>query len=426
MKVSVMQREIIVRVVMCAVLVAMCGCCQNAVLKERSQLMYRINCGSEREYTDDNGAVWQADQVLENGRSWGAIGGGTVTREKALTIQGTRSPGVYCTERFQLKGYEFELPDGVYRIRLHFAETFEGVYRPGMRTFDVNVGERDRLYDMDPFREAGGFAWAVVKELEPVRVVGGKLRIEFMPRTMDATINGIEIFREPGARQDVKKILFIGNSLHIFWALPETVEAMVNTGQNEICIESHRSLYGGKDLKFHYDQSDVVKRIKTGKFDYVALQEGMNDPVTDRETTFEYATKFNKIIRENGGKTLLFMRWAALRDPPERQNQIIERDVELAKKLGAVLVPIGAAWQQALRERPELVLHNPDGGHPGMHGAYLNACVYYAVLTGRSPEGYRAPAVLGQEVKIDHDTALFLERVAWETVKKYRPLTLLR
>jgi len=389
-------------------------------------LMYRVNCGSTGEYTDDNGAVWQTDQVLEEGKSWGAIGGQTVTREKALTIRGTRAPGVYRTERYQLEGYEFELPDGVYRIRLHFAETFEGVYRPGMRGFDVNVGERCGLYDMDPFREAGGFARAVVKELKGVRVSGGKLRIEFVTRAMGATVNGIEIFRDSCAQQDVKKILFIGNSLHFFWALPETVEAMVNTGQNEIRIESHRSLYGGKDLKFHYDQSDAVGRIRTGNFDYVALQEGPNDPVGDREQTFEYATKFDKVIRASGGKTLLFMRWASLGESAERQNQIIDRDVALAEKLGAVLVPIGAAWQQALREKPELVLHNPDGGHPGLQGAYLNACVYYAVLTGQSPVGYCKPAVLGQEVRIDRDTALFLERVAWETVERYRPLTLLR
>ncbi len=421
-----MRRETCVDVVTCAVFVMMCGGCRSTGLKEQSQLMYRVNCGSTSEYTDDNGAVWQADQVLEEGKSWGAIGGQTVTREKALTIRGTRSPGVYRTERYQLEGYEFELPNGVYKIRLHFAETFEGVYRPGMRAFDVNVGERDGLYDVDPFREAGGFAKAIVKELKGIRVSGGKFRMEFVPRAMGAMVNGIEIFRDSRVQQDAKKILFIGNSLHIFWALPETVEVMVNTGQNEIRIESHRSLYGGKDLKFHYEQSDSVSRIIKGNFDYVALQEGQNDPVGERELTFEYATKFDKVIRANGGKTLLFMRWAPLGESAERQDQIIERDVALAEKLGAVLVPIGAAWQQALRERPELTLHNPDGGHPGMHGAYLNACVYYAVLTGRSAEGYCKPAVLGREVQIDHDTALFLERVAWETVKRYRPLTLLR
>ena len=224
----------------------------------------------------------------------------------------------------------------------------------------------------------------------------------------------------------MNRVLFIGNSNHMFWALPETVEAMVNSGQDEIRIESHRSLSGGKVLAWHYDQSDAVSRIKTGGFAYVALQEGLRDPVADREQTFEYAGKFDKVIRDSGAKPLLFVRWAKVGDRPGMQDEIIKRDVELAEQLGMVLVPIGAAWQAALRERPGLTLHNPDGGHPGMHGAYLNACVYYAVLTGRSPQGYQSPAVLGREVAVEQTAARFLERVAWETVVRFRPLTLLR
>ncbi len=420
-----MGREVVGKVVMLGVLVVICGGCPSAAL-ENQQLLYRVNCGSQSEYTDESGAVWQADQMLEEGKRWGAIGGETVTREMALTVQGTRSGEVYRTERYGLEGYEFELPNGVYRIRLHFAETFEGVYRAGMRAFDVKAGERDELFGVDPFGEGGGFARAVVKEIKGVRVRDGRVRIEFVPRERGAVVNGIEIFRDLSEQRDVKRILFIGNSNHMFWALPETVEAMVNTGQGEVRIEVHRSLSGGKDLAWHYDKSDVVSRIRTGDFDYVALQEGLKDPVAEKEETFEYAMKFDKVIKESDGKTLLFVRWAKVDEPPGRYDEIIERDVELAEKLGAILVPIGAAWQQALRERPGLVLYNPDGGHPGMHGAYLNACVYYAVLTGWSPEGYHSPAVLGREVKIDMETALFLERVAWETVKRYRPLTLLR
>jgi hypothetical protein len=295
-----------------------------------------------------------------------------------------------------------------------------------MRTFDVKVGERDGLYDVDPFRDAGGFAIPLIREIEHVQVRDGKLRIEFIPRTMNPVVNGIEILREPDARRGAKRILFIGNSLHLFWALPETVEAMVNAERSDLRIETHRSLYGGKDLKFHYEETDAVSRIRAGQFDYVALQEGLTDPIRDRAQMFEYAEKFNKVIRESGGRTLLFIRWAFRYDQPERQDQIIEADAELAAKLHIVLVPIGAAWQEALRQRPELTLHNPDGLHPGLHGAYLNACVYYAVLAGRSPEGNRNPTVLGQGVKVESDAARFLERIAWETAQKYRPLTLLR
>ena len=313
----------------------------------------------------------------------------------------------------------------MYNIRLHFAETFEGVYKPGMRAFDVKIGERDELFGIDPFGQGGGFARAVVKETGGVRVRDGRLRIGFEPRQRGTVINGIEIFRDLSAREDVKRILFIGNSLHIFWALPETVETMVNTGQDEIRIESHRSLSGGKDLAFHYNQTDAVRRIISGKFDYVVLQEWSKDPVVEREQTIEYAGKFNKVIEDSGGKTLLFSRFVHRNAPAERQGQVIERDIELAKKLPATLVPIGSAWRQSLQERPGLTLYNADGVQPGMQGAYLKACVYYAVLTGKSPEGYCCPAVLGQEVKIDEGIARFLERIAWETVEKYRSLTLM-
>jgi len=416
-----MRREICYIALVC---VGLCSACRSAALKNQ-ELVYRVNCGSGSEYTDENGDVWQGDKELSEGGKWGAIGGKTITREKALVIRGTRSPGVYKTERYQLEGYQFDLPNGVYDIRLHFAETFEGVYKPGMRAFDVKIGDRDELFGIDPFGQGGGFARAVVKETDGVRVRDGRLRIGFEPRRRGAVINGIEIFRDLSAREDVKRILFIGNSLHMFWALPETVEAMVNTGQDEIRIESYRSLSGGKDLAWHYDKSEAVGRIRAGDFDYVCLQEGSKDPVAERERTFEYAGKLNKVIVDSGGKTVLFSRFVHRDAPAERQGQVIERDIELAKELPATLVPIGAAWRQALRERPGLTLYNADGVHPGMQGAYLNACVYYAVLTGKSPEGYCCPAVLGQEVKIDKGIARFLERIAWETVEKYRPLTLI-
>jgi hypothetical protein len=47
-----------------------------------------------------------------------------------------------------------------------------------------------------------------------------------------------------------------------------------------------------------------------------------------------------------------------------------------------------------------------DGTHPSTAGSYLDACVFYAALTGRSPEGnpYTAGLDLGQ--------ARFLQQMA--------------
>ena len=40
-----------------------------------------------------------------------------------------------------------------------------------------------------------------------------------------------------------------------------------------------------------------------------------------------------------------------------------------------------------LAAHPESVLHDPDGGHPGPMGSYLNACVYFSTFTQRSAVG---------------------------------------
>ena len=65
---------------------------------------------------------------------------------------------------------------------------------------------------------------------------------------------------------------------------------------------------------------------------------------------------------------------------------------------------------------------NSDQLHPGVYGAYLRDCVFYAVLTGQSPVGIPFHTALGREVEIDKDTAAYLQEVAWKTVLRYRAM----
>ena len=37
--------------------------------------------------------------------------------------------------------------------------------------------------------------------------------------------------------------------------------------------------------------------------------------------------------------------------------------------------------------RPDLNLYDPDQSHPSPTGTYLSACVFFGVLTGKSPVG---------------------------------------
>ena len=418
------------------------GCDALQFGKDQEELMYRINCGADSEYVDNNNVKWQPDQMLEPGKDWGAIGGKTTTREKVLPIQEEVSPEVYRSERYGVEAYEFKLPNDTYTVRLHFAETHESNFEVGMRVFDVTVGREESLKGFDPLKESGGFARPVVMELTGRVVTNGKLRIEFTPRVESVAINGIEILktgpaerkvtkltaapaRKPGKRvetpDDAKatRILFVGNSLTLRWALPKTIEEMVNSGPSKLRIRSFQSVRGGANLDWHYNSSDVIEKIKTGNYDYVVLQEYGRPSA---EKMLDVVGKFDKVIRDSGARTLIYCVWVGADEAPQIQETITKVQREVARSLNVAFVPVGPAWQAAREQRPNFNLHSPDKSHPGMHGAYLTACVFYAVLTGESPVGHPFPAVLKQEIEIDKETAAFLQEVASETVQKYSAL----
>jgi len=155
----------------------------------------RVNCGATESYTDKAGNAWAADQLWEASRTWGADSGLTVDRGD-LGIAGTDAPRVYELERYSMSSYRFTLPDGKYTVRLHFAETYDGITAAGERVFSVSLGGREVLKDLDVFKEAGGSRKPLVKEFKGVAVENGQLVIGFTPNIQNAEINGIEISPE--------------------------------------------------------------------------------------------------------------------------------------------------------------------------------------------------------------------------------------
>ena len=111
------------------------------------------------------------------------------------------------------------------------------------------------------------------------------------------------------------------------------------------------------------------------------------------------------------------MTWA-LKSQPQTQVDLTEAYGHVAAELDAKLAPVGLAWERAHQSDPELNLYHPDGRHANPAGAYLTACVFYAVLLGSSPEGL--PGTLSikgkQRVNLDNDRRLFMQKLAHETV----------
>jgi endoglucanase len=146
----------------------------------------RIKTGASSPITDSSGNIWLADQ--------GFTDGDTIERPD-LPIENTKDPAIYRAERYAMTKFEHALPNGPYIVKLHFAETFEGISGPGERVFSFNV-EGKEFKDFDVWAKSGGALRAYV-ETVPVTIADGKLDITFTPNVENPEINGIEIL--PGS-----------------------------------------------------------------------------------------------------------------------------------------------------------------------------------------------------------------------------------
>jgi enterochelin esterase-like enzyme len=161
-----------------------------------AKLVIRVACGAYQPYTDKDGNLWLPDQVKAPGALLNPPDGMTIERAEDYEVPNVAFPQIFRTERYSMSAYEFNLPNGKYTVRLHFAETFTGITGIGERVYSFAVQGQKPEKDFDMFKEAGGPYKAIRREYQGVEVTNGKLRITFTPNVENPAINGIEIFAE--------------------------------------------------------------------------------------------------------------------------------------------------------------------------------------------------------------------------------------
>src|SRR3974390_3245656 len=95
-----------------------------------------------------------------------------------------------------MDSFSWPVPNGKYDVKLHFAETFEGITGPGQRVFSFNVQGKE-FKDFDVWVKAGGPLKAYV-ETVPVDVTDGKIKVTFTPKVENPQICAIEIIPQWG------------------------------------------------------------------------------------------------------------------------------------------------------------------------------------------------------------------------------------
>ncbi len=190
-----MAKGLVIVSCIAVVLVRVFSGCATMEETKTPKFVLRVNCAATESYTDKAGNIWLVDQVMGEGKTWGFVDGMTVDRGD-LGITGTDAPKIYETERYSMSAYKFKVPNGKYTVRLHFAETYDGITGDGQRIFSITINEKTVLEDFDPYKEAGGFQKPVVKTIKSLTITNGEIVIGFTSNIQNPEINGIEIISE--------------------------------------------------------------------------------------------------------------------------------------------------------------------------------------------------------------------------------------
>jgi hypothetical protein len=202
------------------------------------------------------------------------------------------------------------------------------------------------------------------------------------------------------------RVLFIGNSFTDYnGGVDQALKGLDPT------IAAERLAPGGYTLADHWNSGQAVSRIHAEKWNYVVLQDQSQEPVTAPGQFSEYAGRLANEIVQSGAQPVLFMTWER---PDSLQYGVTTQALAnsyyaVGNRYNMKVAPVGLAFARALREKPGLTLYVQDG-HPTVQGTYLAACVFYAILFGKSPVGISF-ALPG----ISNDERDFLQKVAAES-----------
>lgn len=217
------------------------------------------------------------------------------------------------------------------------------------------------------------------------------------------------------------RLLFIGNSHTYLHYMPQMLAALAAAAGGLAPLQAEQVTGQGASLKWHWHNPDTRALLVKNRWDYGVLQDRSGGPLEAVADLREYGQRLAGEIRKQGAETIFFMTWAHRRRP-ETQPLINDAYRRLADETGALLAPVGAAWAAALAADAGLRLHHDDDRHANPAGAYLSACVFYAVVCPAGPE--TLPGNLRdkdrQLIDLSAQRARFLQRVAFETVQRFR------
>ena len=197
--------------------------------------------------------------------------------------------------------------------------------------------------------------------------------------------------RERVAATSRPAVLFVGNSYS--FALPREFQRAAEA--RGIAVRTGHSTHGGWTLAQHAAHEPTLRKIRSGTWDVVVFQEQSQIPARSRPVRErEMHPPLRQLVaeaRNAGAVPLLYQTWGRRNGNPGTPGDDFHamtarlRDGyhQAARAVGgAVVAPVGDAWENAFRQGRASELFEPDGSHPAAAGARLTGEVFADTILG--------------------------------------------
>lgn len=237
------------------------------------------------------------------------------------------------------------------------------------------------------------------------------------------------VFVQASFAADTTKVLFIGNSITYFNAMPETFEAIANERGNPTKVTVYAP--GGTGFVHHVEDPEVYAHFAMEAWDYIVLQPGSNEspgysfPI--EETLDRAHIMLDSIEAVNSCARVLFYEisygvWGASEEDLETYNEtmgLIRANLTLmADSTSHYFAPAGESMRAAWNADQSTLLWGGTGDiHPNTLGSYLIACTFYATIFQKPTLGSSHYATLTEEEAVKYqeiaDTTVLNAMESW-------------
>ena len=224
-----------------------------------------------------------------------------------------------------------------------------------------------------------------------------------------------------------ERVLYIGNSyLYYNDSLHNHVRRMLEEiYPNKIDTSNYKSVTISGSRSWHHNIGHPLNHKNIGAdkpFQLVIFQGGSGETNTksERKIFLNEVEKVVNKIHQSGAEAALYMIHAYV-DPHEKANSQMIEDIkkmyiDAGKKNNALVIPVGIAFENAYKMKPNIKLHKSfDGSHPSMLGTYLASCVVFASITQKSPKGIK----YNYFNEVSDADKIFLQNIAHISVESF-------